>query len=103
ELSPTRSVGHRRNQSVPSFDNALPAALDHKSNGFAYETPLRSGDPTVWLVSERDAAQEDDEFTSRARRRLEFGSQHSRKTSSSSSYAQRMLSQSPPSTIPERL
>ena len=102
QLSPTRSVGHRRNQSVPSFDNALPATPDRKPNGFAYETPLRPGDPTVWLVSGCDASQEDDEFASRARRRLEFGSQHSRKTSSSSSYAQRMSSQSPPSTIPER-
>jgi hypothetical protein len=104
QLSPTRSVGHRRNQSVPSFDNEIinSPTPEHKMNGFGYETPSRSNDPTVWLVSEGNTPQVEDKFASQARRRLEFSSQHSRKTSTSSSYAQRMSSQSPPSTIPER-
>jgi hypothetical protein len=104
-LSPTRSPGHRRNQSVPSFDNGIvPNSPATQMNGFTYETPSRPGEPTVWLVSERNTPQEEDKFASQARRRLEFGSsQHSRKTSTSSSYIQRMSSQSPPpSTIPER-
>ena len=100
-LSPTRSNGHRRNQSVPSFDNALPNSPT-QTNGFVYQTPSRSGDPTVWLVSEGNTPQDVDKFANQARRRLEFGSQHSRKTSTSSSYARRISSQSPPSTIPER-
>ena len=102
-LSPTRSIGHRRNQSVPSFDNGIPNSPPTQTNEFPYETPLRSRERTVWLVSERNTPSDEDKFASQARRRLEFGSQHSRKTSTSSSYVQRMSSQSPPpSTIPER-
>jgi hypothetical protein len=95
-LSPSRSSGHRRNQSVPSFDVGTPTP-DRVTNGW---TPSRSTDPTVWLVSERNTPSED-QFASQARRRLEFDSQHTRKTSTSSSYIQR-LSQSPPAVIPER-
>jgi hypothetical protein len=100
QMSPTRSGGHRRNQSVPSFDNvASPSPTpDHtRTNGYTYETPSRR---TVWLVDERPTTDEKS-FGSQARRRLEF-QHHSRKTSESSSYAQRLTSQSPPSPIPER-
>ena len=43
QLSPTRSIGHRRNQSVPSFDNEIvnSPTPEHKTNGFSYETPSR--------------------------------------------------------------
>ena len=102
-ISPSRMNPHRRNQSVPSFDNELPATPtpDRQTNGFPYKNPSR-GDPTIWLVSERNTPQQDI-FASQARRRLEFGSQHSRKTSGGSSYAQRMASSSPPpEPIPER-
>jgi len=100
QMSPTRSSGHRRNQSVPSFDNvASPSRTpDHtRSNGYTYETPSRP--TTVWLVDETPTTG-DRSFGSQARRRLEF--QHGRKTSASSSFAQRLVSQSPPSPIPER-
>jgi len=100
QMSPTRSTGHRRNQSVPSLDNAASPSPtpDHtRSNGYTYETPSRS--TTVWLVNETPTTG-DRSFGSQARRRLEF--EHSRKTSASSSFAQRLASQSPPSPIPER-
>ena len=103
-ISPSRMNGHKRNQSVPSFDNELPATPtpDRQTNGFAYKTPSRSGEPTVWLVSERNTPQQET-FASQARRRLEFGSQHARKSSGGSSYARRIASSSPPpETIPER-
>lgn len=98
-LSPTRSGGHRRNQSVPSFDNGTTntPTPEHQTNGYAYDTPSRSGKPTVWMVN----TPQEDKFSSQARRRLEFASQHTRKSSASSSYLHRM-SQTPPATIPER-
>lgn len=104
ELSPTRSNGHRRNQSVPSFDNKTnpnsPTRIDGR-NGWAYGTPLREKeDSTVWLV--QDTPQEDDKFGSQARRRLQFDSGHTRHGSNGSAYNQRISSQSPPPTIPER-
>jgi hypothetical protein len=102
ELSPTRSNGHRRNQSVPSLDKVNPntPTPDHERNGWAYGTPLREQeDPTLWLVS--DTPQED-KFGSQARRRLQFDSGHTRQASNGSAYGQRISSQSPPPTIPER-
>jgi hypothetical protein len=102
-LSPTRSSGHKRNQSVPSFDSGKPntPSPEHDTNGWGYNTPSRTGEEkTVWLVSERDTPHED-KFASQARRRLEFDSKHARGTSVSS-LSQRISSQSPPPVIPER-
>ena len=102
-LSPSRDKGHRRNQSVPSFDPHTPTRSDNHTNGYAYQTPSRSEGRTIWLVSENETSQENDEFGSQASRRLEFGSRHMRKSSRSSSYRDRVSSQSPvPATIPER-
>jgi hypothetical protein len=103
-MSPSRRSGHRRNQSVPSFDTGDPNTPTplHKTNGFVYDTPSRSREPTVWLVSDRNTPSKEEKFGSQVNRRLDFGSQHTRKTSGGSSYAGRMSSQSPPATIPER-
>jgi len=102
ELSPTRANGHRRNQSVPSFDRVNPntPTPENERNAWAYGTPLRdTEDTTVWLVS--DTPQED-RFGSQARRRLQFDSGHVRQASNGSAHGQRISSQSPPPTIPER-
>ena len=101
-LSPTRSPGHRRNQSVPSFDSVTinTPSQDNQTNGYVYKTPSRSGERSVWLVQENTPS--DDKVGSQARRKLEFGSQHRRRTSNNSAYGYRLSSQSPPETIPER-
>jgi len=93
-LSPTRSPGHKRNQSVPSFDSGKPKSPspepDAGTNVWPYTRPIRSNEKTLWLVSE-DISQ-DEKFASHARRKLEFDT---RRVSNA------RLSQSPP-LIPER-
>jgi hypothetical protein len=91
-LSPTRSPGHRRNQSVPSFDSGKPKSPTPEpgeSNDWAY-TPTKDGEKTVWLVS--DDARPGEEFASQAQRKLEFDTRR----------GSRRLSQSPVPVIPER-
>lgn len=102
-LSPSRSPGHKRNQSVPSFDSiTLNSPKKHvQTNGYVYQTPSRSGGTSVWLVN--DNTPMDDRVGSQARRKLEFGSQHRQMASNNSTYGYRLSSQSPPpETIPER-
>ena len=101
-LSPTRSPGHKRNQSVPSFDSGKPKSPSPEphadTNAWTYKTPVRSSaEKTVWLVSD-DNTPHDEKFASQARRKLEFDTRRT----SNSSFTGRLSSQSPPPVIPER-
>jgi hypothetical protein len=95
-LSPTRSPGHRRGQSVPSIDSVNNTPT-RDTQAWTNGTSSRK-ERTVWLVDEDNPTQED-KFGSEARRRLDFSPETTRPPSTSS-YKQRM-SQSP-APIPER-
>jgi len=99
-LSPTRSPGHKRHQSVPSFDSGKPKSPspepNETNNSWKYHTPARNGDKTVWLVSDEFPPAEE-KFGSQARRKLEFDT---RRTSGRLSSSQ--SPPPPPPTIPER-